>query len=162
MTLNDTDLELLSHMYTHGYKIDELLDIFKISRKDLQFIIKSEGLVSPHRKKKKGDLYFCAKCKSYKSKDKFYKSKHSANGIQSYCIPCYKIYQKKKEAVPLFKSKQEIAKSAYKYCPKCKSTKDVELFSWSIKYKLLYYLCKECNRNRNKGLSYKLLEKRGY
>lgn len=162
MTLNDTDLELLSHMYTHGYKINELLDIFKISRKELQFIIKSEGLVSPNRKKKKGDLYFCAKCKSYKSKDEFYKSNHSSNGIQSYCIPCNKIYLKKKEDVLQLKSKKEIAKSNYKYCSKCQSTKDVELFSWAIKYKLLYSICKECDRNRNKGLAYKLLEKRGY
>lgn len=162
MSLNDTDLELLSHMFTHGYKVSELLDIFKISRSELQLIIKSKGLVSPNRKRKQGNLYFCSKCKSYKSKDTFYKSVHNAHGIQSYCIPCNKLYQRKKNILPAFKSKQEIAKSNFKYCSKCKTNKNVELFSWAIKHKSLNSICKECDRNRSKDLHYKLLEKRGY
>lgn len=162
MSLNNTDLELLSHMFTHGYKINELLDIFKISRKELQLIIKSKNLISPNRKRKQGDLYFCSKCKSYKSKDNFYKSKHNTHGIQSYCIPCNKVYQKKKSTFPQLKSKQEIAKSSSKRCSKCGNIKDVEFFSWAIKYKRLNSICKECDCNRNKDLFYKLLEKRGY
>ena len=162
MNLNDTDIELLSYMFMHGYTTTELLDIFKISRKELQSIIKSNSLVSPYKNKKQGNLYFCFKCRSYKTKEEFYKSKRSPYCIQPYCIPCKKTYRKKKDTVPQVKSKREIAKSDSKYCPKCKKTKDIELFSWSKKYKSITSICKECDCNRNKNLAYKLLEKRGY
>lgn len=162
MSLNDTDLELLSYMFTHGYKIDELLDIFKISKNELKLIVKSKNLISPSKNKKLGELYFCPKCKSYKSKDNFYKSKYNSHGIFAYCIPCTKMYQKKKSTVFPTKSKQEVAKSSSKCCSRCGKTKDVECFSWLKKYKRLSSICKECDCNRNKDLHYKLLEKRGY
>lgn len=162
MILNDTDLELFIHMYTHGYKTNELLHIFEITLNDFRSIIKSENLISPNKQKKQGNLYFCPKCKLYKPKDDFYKSIHNANGIQSYCIPCNKLYQKKKLKPLVVKSKQEAQKSNFKYCSKCKTLKDVELFNWKVKYKSLSYTCKECDRIKNKDSAYKLLEKRGY
>jgi len=162
MILNDTDLELFTYMYTHGYKINELLDIFKISINEFKSIVKSQNLISPNRRKKLGNLYFCPKCKLYKPKEIFYKSTYNNNGIQSYCIPCNKLYQKKKLKPLTLKSKEEVERSNLKYCSRCKTIKDVELFSWGVKYKSLNYICKECDRIRNKDSAYKLLEKRGY
>lgn len=162
MSLNDTDLELFIYMYKHGYKVNELLDIFKISMHDFKLIVKSYNLNSPNKQKKQGDLYFCPKCKLYKPKENFYKSIRNAHGIQSYCIPCNKLYQKKKLKPLILKSKQEVEKSNLKYCSKCKTLKDVDLFNWKIKNKKLLSVCKECDRTRIKDLTYKLLEKRGY
>ena len=44
-------------------------------------------------KLKNPDLVWCPKCCTEKEPAEFYRNKHNANGLHSYCKPCWRAYQ---------------------------------------------------------------------
>ncbi|MDK0545884.1 hypothetical protein P6N96_02295 [Clostridium perfringens] len=97
--------------------------------------MKELNLKSLWIQKKKGDLYYCHKCREDLEKDKFHNSKASKYGITSYCKSCDKIkrrieFEKRAlaEVLGVQRTKEELNRDKFKKCNKCGETKSIEEF----------------------------------
>lgn len=83
-------------------------------------------------------MKYCKKCKTTKSYDKFYKSKHMKDGYYHYCKSCKSEYEKNKyKDKRVFPEKQS---GDLIHCRKCEQYLDKSKFYRNLSY------CKDCSK----------------
>lgn len=132
--------------------LQEIIDAVGKSEGAIRIRAKALGLKEAPRKQSPftENAKLCPRCNDLLPFEAFGKNSTKANGLNTYCIPCFKIIKM------MAKKKEIVKKDGEKKCTRCGEVKPLSEF-YSIGG-----MCKPCRNERNKELKLEKKKIRGY